>query len=143
MLFDPDNPVLQHCAEGMAAEGEGRIDEAKRLFEQAWSEAVTDLEKATAAHYVARHQNSVAGKLKWDLTALEFGLRLPDDQAKALLPSLHLNVAKCHEDLEQPTHALAHYKQAQVYAAYLPDDGYGRMIRAGIEAGVERVDRSR
>lgn len=141
--FDPNNPVVQRCAQGMAAEAAGDLGEAKRLFDTAWEVAVTDLEKATAAHYVARHQNSVAAKLKWDLTALEFGLRLPEEQAKAMLPSFHLNVAKCHEDLDDAEHALAHYEQARVYAAFLPEDRYGHVVRAGVEAGLERLASTR
>lgn len=35
----------------------------------------TILKKFAAAHYVARHQNSVADKLKWDETALQIALK--------------------------------------------------------------------
>jgi rifampin ADP-ribosylating transferase len=47
----------------MEMEVKGNPEEASKLFLQAWNEATTDFEKFTAAHYVARHQKSVADKL--------------------------------------------------------------------------------
>jgi len=139
MNFDPNNPVIKLCAEGMALEGGGKRTEAARLFEQAWHQATTDFEKFTAAHYVARHQDSVAGKLKWDEAALHLALKIPDDGIKATLPSLYLNIAKDHEDLDDFSKALEHYQLALSFADRLPDDGYGNMIRSGIKSGIERV----
>lgn len=139
MQFDPENKVVQLCAQGMGLEGEGKPEEAAKLFYQAWDAAANDLEKFTAAHYVARHQNSVADKLRWDETALSFALKLQDDSAKGTYPSLYLNVAKCYEDLGDFENALKNYESADSFAAFLPDDGYGKMIRSGIESGIQRV----
>ncbi|HVS91212.1 MAG TPA: hypothetical protein VHE59_04210 [Mucilaginibacter sp.] len=139
MLFDPDNPIMKLCAEGMQLEGEGRHSEAAKLFHKAWAEASGDLEKFTAAHYVARHQNSVADKLTWDETALYFALRIKDESVKETLPSLYLNIGKCHEDLHDAGNAMKNYELALEYAQFLPQDGYGNMIRAGIENGIKRV----
>jgi hypothetical protein len=50
--MNPDNPVVRLCAEGMNAEGEGRPDEAKRLFQQAWDESTDDFQACVAAHYL-------------------------------------------------------------------------------------------
>ena len=36
MQFDPENTVVRLCAEGMAAEALGRLEEAQCLFRQAW-----------------------------------------------------------------------------------------------------------
>ena len=88
MLFDPDNNIVKLCANGMTAEGQGQTQEASRLFNQAWEEASNDFEKFTAAHYVARHQKSVADKLKWDETSLQFALKLNDETIKCFYPSL-------------------------------------------------------
>lgn len=139
MQFDPENPIFKLCAHGMQLEGEGRHDEASTTFQQAWEQAANNFEKFTAAHYVARHQDSVAGKLKWDETALQLALGLDDEGIKGMLPSLYLNIAKCHEDLHDFIKANENYRLALAYTSFLPDDGYGNMIRAGINAGIARV----
>jgi hypothetical protein len=139
MLFDPNNKIAKLCAEGMMREGEGQKKEATRLFQQAWDEATDDVERFTAAHYVARHQDDVAAKLKWDETALHLALTVNDDGVKEALPSLYLNIAKCYEDLSDMENAGKNYQLALSYADPLPDNGYGRMIRGGILDGMERT----
>jgi len=113
--------------------------EAKLLFLQAWSEASTDLEKFAAAHYVARHQASVQEKLNWDETALTFALKINDEGMKANYPSLYLNIAKCYEDLEDFDKAQKNYRLALSYVEHLVVNGYGQMIRSGIENGIKRL----
>jgi tetratricopeptide (TPR) repeat protein len=139
MQFDPENKIVQLCAAGMEKEGEGQPEKAHQLFLQAWNEAETDFEKFTAAHYVARHQETVARKLEWDKLALQHALRIEDAGAKAALPSLYLNVAKCYEDLGDPRQAGDHYALALSAADNLPPSGYGKMIRDGIMNGMKRV----
>ena len=60
-------------------EGEGNSAEASRLFKAAWEQTSDDFEKFTAAHYVARHQQSRSDKLRWDQTALGFTLNMPNE----------------------------------------------------------------
>ena len=139
MIFDPDNPVIQICAQGMAKEGEGKPGEAKVLFLEAWGRASNDFEKFIAAHYIARHQDSITDKLEWDKMALHFALTIKDESVQAQLPSLYLNIAKCYEDLNDRDMAKNHYQLALSYTSYLPEDGYGKMIKAGIEKGLERI----
>lgn len=139
MGFDADNKVMQLCAAGMDKEGEGKAAEAAQLFRQAWNEATNDFEKCTAAHYVARHQDSVADKLAWDETALQLALTATDESVAAALPSLYLNIAKDYEALNDRDNARKHYQQALSCTSHLPDDGYGRMIKQGIIQGMERV----
>ena len=139
MTFDPDNNVVKLCAEGMVMEGNGKPQEAGKLFFQAWSEATNELEKFIAAHYLARHQNSVADKLKWDKTALQSALTINNDTVKGTFPSLYLNIAKCYEDLDELDNAKMNYELALSFSDWLPDDGYGNMIKSGIMNGIERV----
>ena len=139
MNFDPGNSIIKLCAQGMEAEGKGEKEEAHRLFLQAWDEAVSDFEKFTAAHYVARHQKNVADKLKWDEIALESALRINDDTMQVHYPSLYLNIAKCLEDLKEFGKAKENYQSALLFSKMLPEDGYGNMIRSGIRNGIERV----
>jgi tetratricopeptide (TPR) repeat protein len=139
MQFDPENPINKLCAEGMMLEGEARYEEALVLFEQAWNQATNNTEKFTAAHYVAHRQETVAGKLTWDETALNLALKIDTDGIKAVYPSLYLNVAKCYEDMQDVAKAHDNYLLALNYATFLPADGYGDMIKAGINNGLNRV----
>ncbi len=139
MEFDPNNQIVKLCALGMDMEGQGKLEEASKLFLKAWDEATNDFEKFTAAHYVARHQKSAADKLKWDVTALQWALKINDDTIKGTFPSLYLNVAKCYEDLNDPDNAKRNYELALSFTYLLPDDGYGNMIKGGITNGMKRV----
>jgi tetratricopeptide (TPR) repeat protein len=139
MQFDPNNNVIKLCAQGMEMEAEGKPEKAGDLFLQAWTEATNKFEKFTAAHYVARHQKTIADKLKWDLMALELALKINDETIKGSYPSLYLNVAKCYEDLNEPDNARENYELALSFTNLLPDDGYGHMIKGGIMNGIERV----
>lgn len=139
MMYDPENKIVTLCSLGMSLEGEGKMKEALQLFEQAWNESTTDFEKFTAAHYVARHQNSVLDKLKWDEIALNFASKIKDDNLKGAFPSLYLNIGKCYEDLNNFEKAKEHYNLALLYSDRLNEDGYGKMIKTGILNGLERL----
>jgi len=139
-VFDPENKIVKLCADGMLAEGQGNISGAKAVFELAWHEAVTAFEKFTAAHFVARQQENITEKLKWDKIALDMAHKVSDVGMKSSYPSLYLNIGKCYEDLHNPVDAKEYYLKAFSFMQYLSDDGYGKMIRSGILAGMERMD---
>jgi tetratricopeptide (TPR) repeat protein len=141
MQFDPNNPVIKLCAEGMNSEARGETNNAKQLFQQACNISSNDFEKFTAAHYLARHQKNTADKLKWDETALRIALKIKDESIRTHYPSLYLNIAKCYEDLTDIDNAKKNYQSALSFANFLPEDGYGKMIRSGINNGIERVTR--
>jgi len=136
MQFDTNNPVIQLCMKGMEIENPV---EAKALFSEAWDRAANDFEKFTAAHYLARQQPTTAEKLKWDETALSFALKIDDGSMLQSYPSLYLNIGKCYEDENDFEAARKNYRLALSYAGHLPGNGYGQMIKAGIENGLERV----
>lgn len=139
MQFDPDNPIIRLCAEGINREGESK-EAACKLYHQAWNEAITSFEKFIAAHYLARVQPSAAEKLQWDKTALAMALQTNDESAKAAFPSLYLNIAKGYEDLNDLVNARQHYQLALSFSEQFKEDSYGKMIRAGIVAGIGRVE---
>src|SRR5688500_6109403 len=112
MEIDPNNHVVKLCAQVMSLEGRGESKEASKLFIQAWRDATNYFEKFTAAHYMTRHQKSVADKLIWDDTALQQALKIDDNAVKEAFPSLYLNVAKCHEDLNDFDKAKTNYQWA-------------------------------
>jgi hypothetical protein len=141
MLFDPENSINKLCAKGMQLEGEGKPEEAAKLFYLAWEEANNNEEKFIAAHYVARHQNTMADKLKWDTIALSFAMQIDSPDIKSVYPSLYLNIAKCFDDLGESTKAKENYNQALNYSQYLTSDGYGKMILSGINKGLEQLEK--
>ena len=139
MDFDIQNEIVILCSEGMTMEGEGKSAGALALFETAWATASNDFEKSIAAHYVARHQPDTEGKLEWDLIALQHALSCDDTSINQGLASLYLNVAKCYEDLGQQEEAIKNYQLAHQQSHMLPEDGYGIMIKLGIEKALRRL----
>lgn len=123
MEFNPNNHVVQLCIQGMEREGEGKPGEASRLFLQAWNEATNDFEKYMAAYYVARHQKSVPDHLKWLETALQYALKVNNDQVKGALPSLFANLAKCYEELGDLAQAKKYSERAALSGSELSDKG--------------------
>ncbi len=98
MEFNPNNPVVRLCMQGMQMEDNNRPGEAKELFMQAWNAATNDFEKFIAAYYMARHQNDIPARLKWYETALQFALKVDNDAVRGAYPSLYTNIAKCYEE---------------------------------------------
>jgi rifampin ADP-ribosylating transferase len=139
MQFDTNNKIVKLCAQGMKLEGEGKKEEALKCFQQAWDEATNNFEKFTSAHYVARHQDNIADKLKWDKTALHLALKINDENMKGAYPSLYLNIGKCYEDLSNFESARENYELALFFTTFLADDGYGKMIISGIRNGIDRL----
>jgi hypothetical protein len=66
VTMDLSNPVLKLCQEGMQAEAEGRLLDARALFEQAWAARTDDYDACVAAHYLARRQDDPAEVLRWN-----------------------------------------------------------------------------
>ncbi|HEY4788088.1 MAG TPA: NAD(+)--rifampin ADP-ribosyltransferase [Bacteroidales bacterium] len=123
MEFNPNNPIVKLCLQGMGIEEKGKPEEAGRLFLQAWNEATNDLEKFLAAYYVARHQKNVSDKLKWIETALQFALIINDDSVNSAFPSLYANIGKCYEDLGDPDNAKKNYELSTSFKSKPADKG--------------------
>ncbi|MFI5590688.1 hypothetical protein ACIA5G_36970 [Amycolatopsis sp. NPDC051758] len=110
--MDLDDPVVRLCAEGMQAEAAGRSDEAHALFRQAWDAATDDYGACVAAHYLARHQKTPEDVLRWNQECLERADRVGDERVRGFYPSLHLNLARAHDELGDGTRAREHYRHA-------------------------------
>ena len=121
--FNPNNHIIKLCIQAMALEEKGQLEEASKLFLQAWNEATNDFEKYLAAHYVARHQKNVPDKLKWLETTLQFALKINNDAVKGALPSLYLNIAKCYEELNDPDNTKKNYELATSLRGQPTDNG--------------------
>jgi hypothetical protein len=123
MEFSPTNNVVKHCLQGMALEDKGKPDEASRLFLQAWKEATNDFEKFLAAHYVARHQPTVADKLHWLETDLQLALKVNSDAVRAAFTPLYTRIAECYEELHDPDRAAKYDALADSFDDNISDLG--------------------
>lgn len=130
-MIDPSNPVVALCAEGMALEGSP--PEARRCFEQAWEARRDDLDAAIAAHYLARHQPTVAERLHWNRVAAQHADAVTDGRADALCASLYLNLADALAVAGETTAALHALERAAEGLPALPAGGYRQLIEGGIE----------
>lgn len=126
--------------QGRAGDTAGARAELARL----WSEIGPDgdpFHRCVLAHYLADLQDDDGDELWWDERALAAVAGLTDERARrhhaslqvrGFLPSLHLNLADDHRRLGAVEPAGAHLAAARRYAAELPEDGYGSVVRGGI-----------
>ena len=121
MEFNPSNPIVQLCIQGMDMEEKGKPDEAMVLFIQAYNQATNDFEKFTAAHHIARMQKNAADKLQWLQTVLGLALQLNNDAVKASFAPLYLAIAKCYEELGDDDNAKKNEELA-ASSTYTPSD---------------------
>jgi len=136
MEFSPNNDVVKLCLRGMDMEEKGKTEEAGKLFLQAWDEATNDAEHFISAHFAGRHQKKVSDKLKWLETALQFALKINDDTVKSAFPSLYSNIAKCHEDLNDPDSAKKNYELAASFKHQPSDKGpFYHGTKANLQVG--------
>ena len=137
--MDPDNPIVKLCVAGMRAEGQGRLDEARELFAQAWAARRDDFEACIAAHYVARHQDSPEETLRWNEEALRLAETVGDERVQGFFASLYLNLGHAHETLGQAADARRFYDLAAAQLDAVPEGRYGEVVRSGIENGRRRL----
>ncbi len=110
--MDLDNLVIKLCAEGTRAEFEGRIEEARTLYMQAWEASKDDYEACVAAHYVARHQERPQDTLHWNREVLARAEAAGDDRVRSFYPSLYLNMGHSCEALGNQAEASRYYALA-------------------------------
>ncbi|MBX2999691.1 MAG: hypothetical protein KF893_14325 [Caldilineaceae bacterium] len=110
--MDPNNPVIKLCIEGSRAELEGRRQDARDLYWQAWSLAADDFEACIAAHYVARFQDSPQQTLAWNLESLRHADAVGDERVEAFYPSLYVNLGHSYEVLGEMEEAQRFYDLA-------------------------------
>ncbi|MER6163454.1 hypothetical protein [Streptomyces violaceorubidus] len=133
----------------------GDREEARHRFLGLWAEIGEHgdaLHRCTLAHYLADTQDDPAEELAWDLRALSAAEELtqgpPADAhegtsaARALYPSLHLNVAADYDRLGHREAARLHLGRARAAARSLAPGRYGEGVRASIDRLEQRLDRA-
>ena len=141
---EPD-PVMARIGAAQALAAAGDREGAMAAFAAVWADLGEDgdaLHLVSLAHYVADLQDDPRAELEWDQRAMRAFERLTDERAKrhhdalsvrGFLPSLHLNLAADHARLGHREAALHHLAAAEEALPALADDGYGLMIRGGVE----------
>ncbi|MDQ2879441.1 MAG: hypothetical protein M3R41_10250 [Pseudomonadota bacterium] len=117
-----------------------------RLWQE-WAGTDAPLQQCTIAHFLADTEDDPAAELAWDMRALNAATGFDDDQDRDavdpalanFLPSLHLNVADACRRLGEPERARRHVASGLARAPALDEDGYGSMIRKGLERLRDRL----
>lgn len=81
---------------GIQAEFERRVDDARRLYAQAWDAATDDYERCVAAHYVGHLEVEPAAALRWHLVALDHARLADAERVADFLPSLYVNLGQAY-----------------------------------------------
>jgi tetratricopeptide (TPR) repeat protein len=136
---DANSPVVKLCAQGIAAEIAGKVEEAAELYQQAWMARADDYDACIAAHYVARVQRTAQEVLRWNREAVQYAEAVNDARVEAFYPSLYLNLGKAYEDAGNKEEAKKFYGLAEGKTAILPEGAYADTVRRGIAKGLERV----
>ncbi|MEU5088606.1 hypothetical protein [Streptomyces sp. NPDC021356] len=136
--------VLTRIGQSVMLHHAGDREEARVRFLALWREIGVEgdpLHRCTLAHYMADTQDDPCDELAWDLRALSAAEELTDDRlaghegapaARALYPSLHLNLAADYVKLGRSEAARSHLRHARGTAGGLADDSYGDGVRAAI-----------
>ncbi len=124
----------------------GDREEARDRFLALWAEIGEHgdpLHRCTLAHYLAGTQDDPSEELAWDLRALSAAEELTGERradrhegasaARALSPSLHLNLAADYDRLGHREAARLHLRRARATAESLAPGRYAEGVRAAID----------
>ena len=131
MIIDPDNPVVQLCAAGMAVEGDASA--ALALFLEAWEARRDDYDASIAAHFVARHQATPEETLHWNALAARHAEAVTVGRANELLGSLYLNLGEAHRAVGNQVEAASAAGLARATLEHLLPGGYRDFLGHGIQ----------
>lgn len=150
-MTEPDATMTQF-GKGLELSQRGEREAACRVFEQVWSDIGGEhgdpFHRCALAHAMADVQDDVRDELIWDLRALEAADLITDERAaqagvtssvRNFYPSLHLNLGECYRKLGDLDRAREHLQHGHAAAGALGDDGYGQMIKGGLDRLAERL----
>lgn len=129
---------------------QGDRHRGRTMMDDAFRGADDPAQRCVLAHYLADVQESLDAEIAWDERALaEFPHLAPDDlapigipSAAALAPSLHLNLGDGYARRGDLDAAREQLDLGRAAVGLLDDDGYGAMIRGGLDGLAARLDAS-
>lgn len=147
--------VLTRIGQTVLLHHAGDREEARRRLLGLWAEIGADgdpLHRCTLAHYLADTQDDPVDELAWDLRALTAAGELAQDRpatgdharaARALYPSLHLNLAADYLGLGHREAARSHVRRARLASEHLADSAPGRPghdCEYGVRVAIGRLE---
>lgn len=145
MSTEQDDPVMTRIGEAVELDRGGDRAAARLRLAEIWETlgpGGDPLHRCALAHHAADVQDDPAEELRWDRRALRAADEIGDGgllDVAAFYPSLHLNLADVLRRLGDVGPAGDHLERARAALGALPDDGYGRMIRGGIDRCAARL----
>jgi hypothetical protein len=143
--------IMARIGHAIALGQQGQRSAARTAFAEIWAEICHDgdpLHRCTLAHHMADVQDDPRDELAWDLRSLAAAESVTDERATAagatgpvaaFYPSLHLNLGEDYRKLGDVAEARRHLDLGREAAAFLGDDPYASMIKAGLDGLAERL----
>ena len=137
--------TMAEIGAAITAARSGEVDEGRRRLTELWETVGASgdpLHRCTIGHYLADLYDDPAEALVWDVRALDAADTLTDARAQqhdaslqvaGFYPSLHVNLADNFRRLGSTAAAHRHLELARDRVTELADDGYGQIVRAGID----------
>jgi hypothetical protein len=147
--------IMARIGQAIALGHQGDRATARAHFAETWAMIGAEgdpLHRCALAHSMADVQDDVQAELAWDLRALAAADAVTDERvrqagmvgtARALYPSLHLNLGEAYRKAGDPERARAHLDLGTAAAGHLGTDGYAEMIRTGLRGLAARLERTR
>jgi hypothetical protein len=143
---------MTRIAGGIALRERGDREGARAVFAQIWDEIGREggdpFYRCALAHSMADAQDDPRLELRWDLEALAAADLLTDERAArggvagpvaGFYPSLHLNLGECYRKLGDLDRARQHLDRGRAALGALGHDGYGQMIKNGLDGLAARL----
>jgi hypothetical protein len=137
------------AAIGRAQQG---LDGGREALLEQWEATAADdhARRCVLAHYLADREPVLADEVAWDELALAEHALLADDalaaigipSARGMAPSLHLNLGDGYLRQGRPDDARVQLAAGLAAADALGDDGYGAMVRGGLDGLAARLSSS-
>ena len=146
----PEDAMVR-IGRGIELAQRGEREAARRVLAEIWQEIAADgdpFHRCALAHTMADLQDDPQQELVWDLRALRAADRVTDARAAeagvvgpvaGFYPSLHLNLGEVYRKLGDHTAARRHLELGLAAVDALDDDGYGSMIRRGLQGLAARL----
>lgn len=134
--FNPSNPIIQLCMEGMSLEDSGKVEESLTIFLTAWNQTSDDFERFIVAYHLGIRQKHVADQLEWMEKSLSYALKINDDNVKSAYPTLYSSISKYYEALNESEKSRKNQDLANSYAGRPVDAGpFYHGTKAGLQVG--------